>query len=151
MVKKGVVYSDGEIAGVALTPSEQGSLNLYELAASELAEAGMEENPGYMADPAEKLFPDATISPESVYNALYIEGEDSSEGVAIETLVYNSEDMSLVLGNLTPDELLNYDRNLALLYKGNTLVIVQSSLDSYPASDLADKLSRRLGMEILGI
>ena len=160
--EEGVVYSDGEIAGVALIPSEQGSLNLYELTASEWAEAGAEGNPGYVKNP-EKFFAFVfIILPKSVYYAGYIEGEDSSEGadidtvysegVAIETFVYTSEDRSLVLGAITDNERLHggnlnyYNHELALLYKGNTFVIVRSSLDSYPASDIADKLSRRLGM-----
>ena len=146
--------SSGEISEVVLTDSEKGSLRLSELTESELTDSGLEEHPGYVnPEKFPEIFDSTPIpTPKSFYLAFYQEEEPAwyPRGVTIFTLVFNSEDRDDAMEKISSEASL--EGNVLLLHKGNTFVAIESAgSGSYPASDIADKLSSRLGMEIADI
>ena len=134
--------TSGGIREVTLTPSELGTLKLAELTETELAAFGIEENPGYLQPgKVSPLFPLA----ESGYLAVYKSGK--GETIAVTTVVFNSDDVEANLETLASKGTLEGD---SVLYKGNVLVLVAGGEnDSELVSGIADKLSGRLGMDVI--
>ena len=144
--------SEGEVTEVVLTPSEQGSLKLTTPSQEELAELYMEQNPGY-SNP--EIFVDLygisrnVVNPESAYIAAYETGMPGTE-IGINTLVFNSNNLDSVLDAFISHSVLQGGREI-ILHKGNAIVIVwaDSRSDLPLITDIADKLSERLGMKVL--
>ena len=157
--------TSGEIKEVVLTPSEQGTLKLSMPTQSELAELGLKENPGYV-DLEMYLYNPVSSSeyndsPKSMHLALYQKDETSfsQPDLTIMTLVLNnSKDADEVLEelfsmlfsiqSLTPDETGSGPVLPMALRKGNTVVLLGGDI-SIDLASISDKLSQRLGMEIV--
>ena len=139
--------SSNEIREVTLTPSELGTLKLVALTETEMAAFGVDENPGYLyPEKVSRLFPNA----ESGYLAVYGTSRNSSL-IAITTAVFNSSDIASNLENLFSNPNLAIGDKHRLLYTESVLVLVAvgDETDSELVAEVADKLSRRLGMRVL--
>ena len=134
--------TSGEIREITLKPSEIGTLKLAELTETELAAFGIEENPGYLE--YEKLSP---LFPGAVSGFIAVYTTDNGRSIAVTTVAFNSEDREANLEILASKGTLEGD---SLLYKGNVLVLVAGGKnDSELVSGIADKLSGRLGMDVI--
>ena len=147
--------SSGEVKEVVLTPSEQGTLQLTDLTPSQLATVGMVEHPGYANTSAfNRRFPSAEFELESLYLAGY---ETSGREISLATMVVTSGNVNAALEFFGSEsfvsEAVQDGSRYSLLHKGNVFVLISldSESDLPPISDVADKLSRRLGMDVLDL
>ena len=151
--------SGSEITKIVLTPSEQeqGNLTLFELS-EELIDIGLTENPGYANPEAflEFFKIKGSPRPSSVYLVFYTR-EDSHDIAAIITATFSPKDVNAAMSAFYPS-LINslsllhsYHDALMILNKENTVVVVISEFDSLSAEYIADKLSKRLSLEVFGL
>ena len=137
-----VACSSDELTEVVLTDSERGSLRLFGTPAYASPEKLLEINQDSLS----------ASYVTSFHTSVYHYGDDSASRLTIKTIVLNSpEATATTLNSLSAISEFTIDQDeFVLLSKGNTIVILTSQSDSYPVSDLADKLSKRLDMEIVG-
>ena len=140
----GSSLEDSDPLEVVLTPSERGTLKLASLTEGQLLHLSMGGNPGYMSREAlSREFPRAQSG--------YVAGYDANNSLVllILTLSFNSsEDLNATLALIQETEGV-----FRVLRKGNTLVLVLGESKKYwvLVSEVAGRLSRRLGMEVLNL
>ena len=140
--------SSDDIKEVTLTPSEQGTLKLAELGSSELAVLGMKEHPGYVGYSFRSRF---SANLKSMYLASY--ETDSGSFIVVMTVVAHGSGLDSVVESFVTDEPMEsgIGGKYRVLTRGNSLVLVGSSdgTDSEMVTEISNKLSQRLGMEVL--
>ena len=141
-----------EIQEVVLTPAEQGTLKLNPVTRKRLGSLGMTEFPGY-------IDPNIAIRLSELYNAthpiksLYIaEYEKGEKDIAVHTLTFHSDNLKPVLDDFISYSIYYGERTL-FLHNEDTIVVVSTEIESdLPLiTEIANKLSQRLGMEVVDL
>ena len=144
------IEKPGEIKEVVLTSSEQEQANftLVELTESQILGLGVTGNPGYGSSETFHRYFEDSPQPNFAYFVFY-EREDSASDAVIITATFNSEDVDAALTALYFS--LSVPDTAMILNKENTVVVVISEFNPPSAEDIADKLSKRLGIEPIGL